>query len=338
MRKVLICADASGEIGTGHIRRMLTLATELVGTVEVEMCTSVLGAQIVAQSGISASLRTGPCTPDAVQALVNGQDYAAVVLDNYHWQAGNEAPLRQIVPCLMVVDDLADRPHDADILLDQNAHHSDADYDGLVPSECLKLVGGMYCLLAKQFRDAKPPAAQAQDAPIFVSLGGGDPKNDLPRLVGGLLSHTNLPLTIATGRHIAGASDLAALAKQNPKRVELIFDSPDVAKQMSRSQIAVASAGTMTWERAAVQLPSICLIVADNQADSANWLAMKDVHEVFDIRSDWSEVSLARAAAALAQDPARKAAFRQASSQILSADGVVRVKTELLKKIQQPSR
>lgn len=333
---LLICADAQPQIGTGHLRRMLTWAEALIQQdAQITLQTSALGADIAAASSLDLPIITATCTPQDVAMTLQQDRFDGVILDNYHWTATAETPLRAHVPFIAVVDDLANRAHDADLLLDQNAHHSADDYDHLLPAACTRLVGGDYCLLASPFREDRTPATGTLNAPVFVSLGGGDPHNDLVPITQILLTQTALSLTIATGSHIAEAAALQALADQHPDRVELVFDSPRVADQMQASQFAVAAGGTMTWERAAMGLPSLCLVLADNQADSATWLAARDVHANFDMRPGWDRTAFTAAVQTFAADTAGQQRYAAASRALIARDGAVRAARALLESLHQ---
>lgn len=331
MTHLLICADVQPQIGTGHLRRMLTLAEALVQEgVQITIQTSLLGRKIASDMTVVVA----PCTPADVAATLQENHFDGVILDNYHWQTQTESTLRTHVPFIVIVDDLADRPHDADLLLDQNAHHSACDYDDLLPDHCTRLVGGSYCLLAKPFQTAHMKPATSKSS-VFVSLGGGDPNDDLVPIVSALIRHTDLHLNIATGSHIAQASALQTLADENKSRVELVFDSTRVATQMQSSQFAIAAGGTMTWERAALGLPSLCLIVADNQAESAAWLAERAIHATFDLRHDWDTVHFIDTVNAFAADPKRRQIYAQNSQKLIARDGAVRTARALLHSLRQ---
>lgn len=331
MTDLLICADAGADMGTGHLRRMLTLAAALQSeSVVLTLQSSRLGAEIAQAAHFKGTLIVAPCTPQAVAQTLMTRHFDGVILDNYHWHRGTEEPLRAHVPFLAVVDDLANRPHDADLLLDQNAHHQAFIYDGLLPVHCTRLVGGQYCLLASAFQQDRVPALTDPAAPVFVSLGGGDPRRDLLALSDTLLTDTPMPLTVATGSHITDAAALRDLAAAHTPRMELIFDSPRVADQMEKSQFAVAAGGTMTWERASMGLPSLCLIVADNQIDSATWLADQGVHTTFDLRPGWSAQALSKAVQAFAADTDQQHSFHTKSMTLVARDGAVRAARALL--------
>lgn len=344
MSSLLVCADAGPTTGTGHLRRMLTLSEALLAHPDIRgvtLLSSDLGADIATRAGLPGlSVRSGTCDPDGVKKTLQESDFAGVVLDNYHWDAQTEMLLRPEARWIAVVDDLADRPHAAEVLIDHNAHHGPQDYASLVRADTLVLAGADFCLLSAPFRAAraaKRMADPAGDGPVFVSLGGGDPHGDMLPLVTTLLNHTALPLTIATGSHIADARALADLASAQPDRVELVFDSPRVADQMGQSRMAVAAGGTMIWERAALGLPSLCLILADNQQDCVNWLAERGVHEAFDLRGDWSDTELAARVQDLARDVDRRARYASASARLIDGQGAVRLAEALVKNLQQDS-
>lgn len=335
MTDLLICADASADIGTGHLRRMITFAQALraQGAI-VHLQTSPLGADIARAALFQGTLIAGSCDPDAVLATLRQRLFDGVILDNYHWHAPLETGLRTAVPFVAVVDDLADRAHDADLLLDQNAHHRAVDYDGLLPTKCISLVGGQYCLLAKPFQRDRYPKLLDADAPVFVSLGGGDPHKDILPITEILLKETTLSLTVATGSHISDATALRTLAAQHGPRMDLIFDSPRVADQMERSQFAIAAGGTMTWERASMGLPSLCLIIADNQVDSATWLAEREVHSTFDMRPGWTHDKFARTVQIFSKDTKRQRIYHDNSRVLVARDGAVRAARALLHSVQ----
>lgn len=335
MLRFLICADARASIGTGHLRRMMTLAKELSKDSDIYLTlqTSALGSEIAETT--FEDINIAPCTTESVLATLTDTKFDAVILDNYHWNATTTTPLRAKVPTVMVVDDLADRQHDADILLDQNAHHKASQYEMLVSKNCELLVGADYCLLSEEFRRARSllrtTKELSSDAPIFLSLGGGDPNNDLTKMLRCILENTPYNITIATGSHIKEALDLRHLAGRNSDRVELVFDSTRVADQMISSQFAVAAGGTMTWERAAVGLPSLCLVIADNQIDSSDWLKERNVHDVFDARnSDWSEKDFIEAVVSFGKDRKRQNEFSANSKSLIAGEGVVHTAQALI--------
>lgn len=334
--RLLISALASSQIGTGHLRRMSTLAEGFMeaGVVDLHLHSTALGAEILANHPILSehfTLHLAPDDPAVAMAqladLVRDLRPGALVVDNYIWDATTETLLRQSGMALCIIDDLANRPHDCDVLIDQNANQTAAAYRGLVPPECRLGVGGEFCLLPRPFRDIRAagildPEKRIDLNQIFVSLGGGDPHGDLLPLVECLLELSDRRLSIATGSHIRDAGALRDLVGRFPGRIDLALDSDRVPHQMQHSAWAVAAGGTMTWERAVLGVPTLCVVIADNQEATAAWLAEKGMHRVFDMRGGWSRADFASAYRAFVTDRDFLCSASARSSTLVGARGV----------------
>lgn len=339
---LLVSAIAGSQIGTGHLRRMLTLCAELQRHpgLAIHLHSSGLGIEIARASGLNfGDLLTGPDSSEAaiedLVALVARCRPDILVLDNYFWHQETEERLRPHCPRLCVVDDLADRPHVADLLLDQNANHQAADYAGLVPETCQLAIGSAYCLISEPFQRLRrtarvDPVTRADCNRVFVSLGGGDPRGDLPRILEVLLRGTDLDITLATGSHIRDAALLQQIASRYPTRVEVVFDSPRVAEQMNSAGFAVSSGGTMIWERAILGLPTLCLIIADNQVETAKWMEQQGMHRHFDMRGQWSEADLLAAIRSYAGDRTTRIAHAKGSMALVDGTGATNAARAIL--------
>lgn len=345
-QSILISALATNRIGTGHIRRMATLMQALTevaaqtGPVKLICHTTVLGRAILSNMPDLRihQLLIAPDDPEAARqqltAIMPDLHPAITVLDNYIWQSVDEAALRPNCGFLCVVDDLTDRAHDADLLLNQNTNISDSDYDGLVSPDCIMLTGPAYCLISQPFRllrDAGIPSPEErlELRPIFLSLGGGDPNRDILRLLSVILKVTDRPISVATGSHITDAGALSELAGKNP-RVALHLDSTIVSGQMNLSSYAIAASGTMTWERCVLGLPSLSLIAADNQLPTTEWLARRGYLSIFDLRPGWSEAAFVTTLAAYEADAAARAAQSAAARLLIRGDGATLVAMAIL--------
>lgn len=342
MSRFVFAAVAGPQIGTGHVRRMITLAEALLSAAaeDVSFLTNEFGAAMLARSALATlgvEVRVAGETPEAqVEALCAAplRPADAIVLDNYHWEARHEARLRPATRRIVVFDDLADRPHDADLLIDQNAHRDAGAYRGLAPAGCRVLAGPDFVLLPKAFRDMRARGEiwrPAPDRPVFLSLGGGDPGGDLPAIAETLLARTGLRFAIATGSHIEGRAALVELARATPDRLTVAFDSDRVAADLAACRFAVTAGGTMTWERAVLGTPSLSLVVADNQTEAARHLSERGVIASFDLRGRWSREGLADAVLAFAADETALARMSRRSLALVSGGGVALVAAELLR-------
>lgn len=290
-RSVLIRADASPQIGGGHIMRCLSLADELArrGAQVSFACASisqVLAARI--EEGGHRLVRVKPVpellteTPqwdsdilspraqhlDAERTLAAAGATDWIVLDHYRLDA---AWLNAAGPAQkLVIDDLANRPQPCDILIDQTLGRRKSDYSGLALEGCRVLTGPRYAMLSSAFPSARPCAlARRQNASLprrlLISLG----TSDAGGITGGVLeavmaADVMLDVTVVLGSMAPSLPLVAELAKQN-SRLRLHVDSRDMVRLTAEADLAVGAAGTSAWERCCLALPAITLILADNQ-------------------------------------------------------------------------
>jgi len=187
--KILIRTDSSVQIGTGHVMRCLTLADELRerGAEIVFVCRDFAGnlcgyteGNLKHAAWLGADWQT-----DARQVEEIIKDFNThpdwLVVDHYALDERWERYLRSYVKKIMVIDDLADRPHDCDLLLDQNFYENlESRYDGLAPSGCKKLLGPKYALLRPEFREERKNLRKRDGyvKRIMIFFGGSDPTNE----------------------------------------------------------------------------------------------------------------------------------------------------------------
>ncbi|MDK4736454.1 UDP-2,4-diacetamido-2,4,6-trideoxy-beta-L-altropyranose hydrolase [Rhizobium sp. CNPSo 3490] len=301
-RKVLFRADASETMGAGHIMRCLTLAdalaVEFIDCVFVCRSIPVSLARRIEASGhsvtvIEATFGVPDVLTEAIWSIemqeedarhcldaVAGQVFDWVVVDHYgldgHWQAVARSRIRRI----MVIDDLANRVHDCDLLLDQNLGRKPSDYEGLVPPSARVLAGTEFALLRPQFAAARAARLSKRESLSFsrllISLGGGDPQNLTGRLLS-MLDEMQLPetlrITVVLGALARFADDVREAALKARRPTEVLFDVNDMAGLMAECDVAIGAAGATAWERCCVGLPSIVLVVAENQRPGALALA-----------------------------------------------------------------
>ena len=299
--KVVIRTDSSLLIGTGHLMRCLTLAEELRrNRVEVVfICRELPGNLIDLAEAKGYRVHRLPLENEklmndprrdlydrwrGVEKDFDGaqteavlaekeSDAAWLVVDHYGLDADWESPLRQYVGNIMVVDDLANRRHDCDMLLDQNFYeNSETRYDGLTPDAADLLLGPQYVLLREEFRQVRPGLNRkyAEVKCILVSFGGADNGNDTLKALDMTASpeYENLIIDIVVGKtnpH-AGAIKQVCDGRQN---VNYYHNIDNMAQMMARADICIGAGGTSTWERCCLGLPAVTLSVADNQVEVA---------------------------------------------------------------------
>jgi UDP-2,4-diacetamido-2,4,6-trideoxy-beta-L-altropyranose hydrolase len=311
MTRILIRCDASLMIGSGHVMRCRTLARELVrrGAEPIFLCRRQFGDLISLLEQEFSVL----ALPQQMSAACDGfdgrdlysswlgctqeQDAAQcleilasagiisaswIVVDHYgldaRWESlllaglsGSDAAAK-----LLVIDDLADRTHEADLLLDQNffgeaTYHR---YKDLVPPQCLQLLGPHYALLGPEYARLHPLVPQRSELRrVLVFFGGVDPDNLSGRALEALLdpSLADLVVDVVLGPHSPHRQVVEELVACRP-HTKLHGPLPSLAGLMARADLAIGAAGATTWERSCLRLPSLVVAIAANQLPFAEAL------------------------------------------------------------------
>jgi len=290
--------DASLQIGTGHVMRCLTLAD--VVRDQGAQCTFVCRPHeghlldLVVQRGHKALALGQPqsnfgapadpahaawlgasWTEDAEQTkqALGAQSVDWLVVDHYALDARWEEALRPQAKRIMVIDDLADRPHACDLLLDQNLGRTEADYGGLLKGNITTLVGPQYALLRSEFAVLRTQSlARRQNNPelrrLLVTMGGVDKDNATGQVLAALQSCSlpaDLRVTVVMGPHAPWLAQVQTQATQMPWPTEVLVGVNNMAQLMAESDLAIGAAGSTSWERCCLGLPSIQVVLAQNQ-------------------------------------------------------------------------
>lgn len=174
---------------------------------------------------------------------------------------------------LLVIDDLADREHLADILLDQNLGREEKDYLNLVPKYCQNFIGPRFSLLRAEFsqwRDASLARRRQQPSlnRLLINLGGVD-KDNVTGKVLKALKECDLPkcceISVIMGATAPWLNEVKVQASTLPWPTEVVVNVSDMARRMSESDLAIGAAGSTSWERCCLGLPTLMLVLADNQ-------------------------------------------------------------------------
>lgn len=232
-----------------------------------------------------------------------------LIVDHYALDVIWEAKLKTNDRKLMVIDDLADRQHISDILLDQTFGRSAADYLSLVSEESVLLCGSGYALLRPDFVNLRPYSlsrrAEYKLAKLLVTLGGVD-KDNVTREVLECLKHTALPktchITVVMGATAPWLEDIQHLASTLPWHTEVKVNVNDMAQLMSDSDFAIGAAGSTSWERCCLGLPTAMVMLADNQKFAARLLEQAKAVVSLSVGSDLS-LELAKVIDEVLQSP-----------------------------------
>lgn len=312
-------ADASPTIGGGHVMRCLALADGLAA--KGWRCQFW-----VAPGTIETVPALAKSTHEATTATVSVQTADLLVVDHYGLDAEFESACRTWAQHILVIDDLADRPHDCDLLLDQTLGRVQADYRPLVPGHCRLLLGPAHALLRPDFARLRPAALARRDgtlARMLVSLGGSDP-HDMTSLVLDTLGRMGLEVDVDVVLGSASPNcDVVAERLRGQPRTTLHVDTPHMAELMVQADLAIGAAGVTSWERCTVGLPTIMVVTADNQRLIAHQL---DQAGAAVLAGDWTTVTMDGLVAVLRQlaDTSQLAAVSKAAARVCDGQGVTR--------------
>ncbi|MCV0437846.1 MAG: UDP-2,4-diacetamido-2,4,6-trideoxy-beta-L-altropyranose hydrolase [Hydrogenophaga sp.] len=286
---IAIRTDASNEIGTGHVTRCHCLADALHArgariTFVCRFLTPGLRARLE-DAGHQVRMIDAAGAPDALPhaAWLGGSqehDAAAtaselqdvrpdwLVVDHYALDQRWERAMRSGARRILAIDDLADRPHDCDLLLDANlAEGASTRYQALVPPGARKLLGPGYALLRPEFAHARAHAQVRSRGVrrILVFFGGIDQQNQtgrVLRLLPGLLA-PDVAIDVVIGQAHPRRDAVEDLCRSGGLICHVQTDR--MAELMATADLAIGAGGTATWERCCVGLPALIWPQADNQ-------------------------------------------------------------------------
>lgn len=343
--RAVIRADASAAIGMGHVTRCLALAQQLRASgVSVEfVCRDAAGdllSAIETAHGFKVS-----CLPADVadwrDDLSGTLGLACrdsrpdwIVVDHYQLDARWEKGAKENCGRLLAIDDIADRDHGSDLLLDQNLHAApEARYRNRVPQACRMLLGPRFALLRSEFnawqgwrRDIPPRATR-----VLVTLGGGDAEDVTSTVLTGLAQIAEFPLEIhalAGSGHPRWAQlqTLAArLGGEGRHRIVLERHSDRMPELMAWADVAVTGGGSTAWELAFMGLPSLLITLSEDQRPNVAALAAAKLGVDLGDYRELQAATVAAQGARLAADGERRAGMCRELRELVDGRGAERV-------------
>jgi UDP-2,4-diacetamido-2,4,6-trideoxy-beta-L-altropyranose hydrolase len=300
--KIAVRVDASSKIGTGHFMRCLTLAdalkergarTRFLSRYLPEHLCSKLVAQgheyslldmppiEVSQDELAHAAWLGVSqaqdAADCIQAL-SDENWDWLVVDHYALDTRWESKLRQVAKNILVIDDIADRQHDCDLLLDQN-YYADMGtrYVGKIPAHCQLLLGPRYALLRDEFRmlheQVSPRSGPVRR--VLVFFGGVDADN-----------YTGSAIEALSTTNMTGIQVDVVIGAQHPFREQIVaacaqhgffwhVQTDKMAELMAAADLAIGAGGSACWERCCLGLPALTFCTADNQRQQVSDAAIQ---------------------------------------------------------------
>jgi len=358
--KILFRADASNQIGSGHIMRCLTLALALVrhGYSVEFICRQLTGNLIniiesynikVNRLKVSEAVGTEKSNSwlgatheqeiDQVSQLIATIKPALIIVDHYLLDQ-NWSTAININHCkMMVIDDLANRYHDCDLLLDQNFHHDFSNrYSDLISGSCHQLLGPKYALLREEFNAAKANQIDYRDRLsnklITVFFGGGDPSNETLKALRALvaINPVGYQIDVILGQANCHKKALQQLADQHAM-LEIHVQVNDMAQRLANSSLFVGAVGSITWERCCCATPAIVATIADNQLEAAITMAEQGYHTYVGHHDITTEQDYYDALNRMINHPELLAAQSEKSAQLVDGLGCQRVVKEIVDRL-----
>jgi UDP-2,4-diacetamido-2,4,6-trideoxy-beta-L-altropyranose hydrolase len=344
---LLIRADASVAIGTGHVMRCLALAQAwqdaggwatfamAESTPAIEERLRSESVELVRVDGVPGSRF------DSEQLIASARAHVPswVVVDGYKFGTDYQANLKSGGLKVLFIDDNGHAGHySADLVLNQNVHASEALYSSRDASTRL-LLGPRFALLRREFtswrgwRREIPVVARR----VLVTLGGSDPDNVTKRVVRATLAVPSLDATVVVGGNNPHKQQLRELvgAQQN---VQLVENVPNMPELMAKSDVAISGAGTTSLEMCFLGLPALLIVLADNQRPIAEELNRRgvaiDLGEAAEIRSS----SLSPCLTDLISSQGTRKAMSERGRELVDGHGAERVVRALRSSVLQIRR
>jgi UDP-2,4-diacetamido-2,4,6-trideoxy-beta-L-altropyranose hydrolase len=341
--RILFFADAGPQVGGGHVMRCLTLARALIARgAECAFVESRAAAQVLARFGWPSQAVVAMANTEDLPGLVRwGRTFAdrfepdVVVFDHYLAGAEQEAALGGGARRITVIDDLADRAHACDLLIDPGFGRRREDYAPLTPAGCDALVGPDYALVRPEFADARPRALSRrarhdQARRALVALGLTDVGGITARVVEAILPRlAEVRLDVVLGQGAPSLEALSALADQD-RRIHLHVNTHEMAALTAEADLAIGAGGSSVWERATLGLPTATVVLADNQAAMARRLADAGASLALDAREAGFEAALGEAWDRLVAEPPLRWSLAARSSELCDGRGADRAAVAVL--------
>ena len=282
---IFIRVDSSTKIGYGHLIRCLALADTLKKSFKINFICTNLNGNLISQickkkfevfrfNTKSQRINVKKDAEKTISIIKKHRNKKSLlILDSYILSQEWENRVKPYVKRLIVIDDLMDRKHSCDLIIDQNLHtQMNSLYNKSVPKNCVKLLGPDYAILRNQFI-AQRKYARIRSLPIkniLVSFGGTDNENHTLHALTSLKKlNSDVNVNVVTGTANIGKKIIKNFCKKN-FNYNYFEQVENMAKLMQVADLCIGSSGTTTWERCCVGLPAIAIVASNDQKDIAS--------------------------------------------------------------------
>jgi UDP-2,4-diacetamido-2,4,6-trideoxy-beta-L-altropyranose hydrolase len=343
---IVFRADSSLNIGTGHIMRCLVLARHLKSMKNQVsfVCREFPGNLInyIESFGInvyrlpdqeeytSSDWLRVPWEQDVNETIskLSMVEIDWFVIDHYGIDKSWEKEIRKVAKKLMVIDDLANREHDCEILLDQNYHHNfEIRYNHLVDDTCIKCLGPKFALLRDEFIEARKTLAKKEGRirNLLVFFGGIDLINETEKALNSimLIDHNKLEVNVIVGQSNPWKSRIMELCHENGFKYHCQINN--MSEMIAKSDLAIGAGGSTTWERYCLGLPAITIAVAENQVETAKYCGNLGLDQYLGKSDEVNVESIAQALKNTLMRPDKVFIAREKSLEIVDGNGAERI-------------
>ena len=290
LNTIFIRVDSGTKVGYGHFVRCMALANILQKNFKVNFISRSLAGNLISnlqKSGFgvfrfhsnSEKINVKNDAQKTISLIKKyGSQKSMLIIDNYELHKNWETHVKPFVHKLITIDDLPNRSHNCDLLIDQNLYPTVSGlYKGLIPSKCIKLIGPKFSMIRKEFRMLKKHA-KLRTFPIkkiLVSFGGTDIDNQT-LIVLNSIKKMNLKINVdvVVGKANACKKDLKNFCKKD-ERFIYHEQIDNIADLMLSADLSIGSGGGTTWERCILGLPAIVSTYSDAERNVADSLSKK---------------------------------------------------------------
>lgn len=334
MIKILFRLDANSQIGTGHLMRCLTLADALSQCAKSNNQTLICGfycyqlppalAKLIAHRGY-IHLEAGQLQ-STIDPILHWQA-DTVIVDHYGLNADWENQLYGKIP-LLVIDDLADRSHQCDWLLDQGPLRQSSDYTS-VNQGCQFWLGSQFALIAPEFRSYRRSNCDVFHQGL-ICFGGADPVHATKTILETLLkleSAKSILWHIIAGAANPDWPELLQLVQSSQRSIHLKRHESNMPQLLAQCDFTIGAAGGMTWERCCIGIPTLAIPIVDNQVFNEAVIRHYQLAELLSLEDLSHPVKLDSALKSLEN---HRNLFRQNAQTMIDGLGATRIATKLL--------
>lgn len=337
--RILMRADARPELGGGHIMRCLSLAHALDDRgVSIAFACAPGSADLVpalTRAGYSVLDATGPADAPYPASWTEGPD--AILVDLYDSTAADETGMRATAPIIAVIEDLPDRTHDCDLLIDQGFGRDPAFYADRVPGGSALLLGPDIVPLRPEFMRLRQHSMTRRRIHsgidrLLIAMGLTDVGGITARIV--KTARRAIPdcdIDVVVGPSARSRPELEILAAGDP-RLSLAVDVDDIAERMCAADMAIGAGGGTALERCVLGLPSIVVVLADNQRPAATALDELGAARMIPLDDDFDAALLT---CLKSIEPNTLTSMSEAAAKVCDGQGAIRIADTLLELVSR---